>query len=132
LAGERKGEIMEVVRDPNPNAAAVAAVGNVGFVATPIDKPPLANPPPGWEDAVVPPGTLFPIYERQAYYKSSTGRTYLMWYRAYYWLPRQRILLQLLTEENQWITIDEFDGPQVYHALNSLDGRPSVMRMIAA
>lgn len=108
------------------------ATPHVGFIGTPIDKPPLANPPPGWEDAVVPSGTLFPIYTREAYVKSSYGRTYLMWYRAYYWLPRQKIILQLLTESNEWIDVDEFDGPQVYHALNSLDGKPSIMRLIAA
>lgn len=105
---------------------------NPGFRGVPIEKPPLANPPPGWEDAVVPPGTLFPVHTREAYVTNKYGHSYLWWYRAYYWLPRQKINIELLLETNEWVVIDSFEGPQVYHAVNSLDGRPTVMRLIAA
>lgn len=109
---------------------------NVSFICTPTDKPALANPPPNWEDAVVPPGTAFPHYRREAWvttvYPSGHKHSYLWWYRAYYWLPRQKINIELLTEDNEWVVIDTFEGPQVYHAVNSLDGKPSVMRLVAA
>lgn len=109
---------------------------STSYFCTPVTKPALANPPPGWEDAVVPSGTELPHYARTAYvttrYPSGHVHVYLWWYKAYYWMPRQKINIELLTENNEWIIIDSFEGPSVYHAVNSLDGKPSIMRMIAA
>lgn len=102
------------------------------YLCTPNDNPVFTQPPPGWEDAVVPSGTVFPEYRREQWIKSKYGKFYLWWYRACYWLPRQTINVEFLTQDNEWAVVESFEGPSMYRAINSLDGSPSIFRLVAA
>ena len=106
-------------------------------IYTRIDKPPLSNPPPNWEQAVIPSGRHLPYYQTEAWSEEydEDGKKIghiLWWYRTWYWIPAQTFRMQQLQKDNTWKDAGTFQGPSVYLALNSIDGKPTIMRLIAA
>jgi len=96
-----------------------------------LPRPTQANLSPGWQQKLVPPGSVIRWLPAETYLP---GQESFTWYKVYLGLPAQKFKITYLCDDGTWMeeSVNErFDGPVGYKALNFLDGSNITARIEA-